>query len=87
MRTGLMTCDRTFRTFDRVLSTERQHVTTVATPVGRQIGVGAKSMWDSVVDLLLVSFLDMLADSLTAHGRKLTPSAVVLEIHLVTTLG
>jgi len=87
MRTGLMTCDRTFRAFDRILSTERQHVTTVATPVGRQIGVGAESMWNSVIDLLFVSFLDMLVDSFTARKKGPTPSAVVLEIHLVTTLG
>lgn len=67
MRTGLMTCDRTLRAFDRILSTERQHVTTVATPVGRQIGVGAESMWNSVINLLFVSFLDVLAGSFIAR--------------------
>ena len=44
-------------------------------------------MWDSVIDLLLVAFLDMLAARFITRKRKLTPSAVVLEIHLVTTLG
>ena len=71
MRTGLMTCDRTFRAFDRILSTERQHVTTVATPVGRQIGVGAESMWNSVIDLLFVSFLKVLAGSLSLEHENL----------------
>jgi hypothetical protein len=44
-------------------------------------------MWDPVVDLLLVSFLNMLAGRFITRERRPTPSAVVFEIHLVTTLG
>lgn len=41
-------------TLASLLSSKRQHVTTVATPVGSHIGEGLEAMRNTVVDLLLV---------------------------------
>jgi hypothetical protein len=40
-----------------------------------------------MIDLFFVPFLDTLAGPTTEFEEWLTPSAVVLEIHLVTTFG
>jgi hypothetical protein len=57
MRARLMACDGAFRAFDRVLSTKWQHVSAMAAPIGRHVGIATETMGDSVIDLFLVSLL------------------------------
>lgn len=53
-----MTRDITFRTLSSILSTERQHVTTVTTPIGSQVCERFEAVRNPMVDLLLVSILE-----------------------------
>lgn len=56
----------TLGTFASLFSSERQHVTTVAAPVGAHVGEGLETVRDAMVDLLLVGigFCVGLADAL-----------------------
>lgn len=74
-------CELT-RAFDRVLPTERQHVPAMTAPVRRHVGVGREAVRDSVVDLLLVSFLRLV--SLISMARESTHP---ICIRLGDTLG
>ena len=47
----------TFRTFSSILPAERQHISTMTTPVCSQVCERFETVRDSVVDLLLVSVL------------------------------
>ncbi len=76
------------RAFDRVLSAKWQHVTAVAAPIGRHVCVSAKPMRDSMVDFLLVALLCIVSTSrMFEYVTALTPSALDLLIHFVTTFG
>lgn len=64
----------------------------MATPIRADIGEGLETMWDSMIDLLLVAVLMKLDGSVSdivarASQLTLTVSAFDLETHFVTTFG
>lgn len=77
-----------FGTLPSILSTKRQHVAAVATPVGTQVCERFETVRNPVVDLFLVSVLETV---LVCHDdckqtEKLTP-VLDLDIHFVTTFS
>lgn len=80
-------CNVTFRTLSSILSTKRQHITAVTTPVGTQVCEWFETVRNPVVDLFLVSVLK--TQSAYDSGRRtyaLTP-VLDLDIHFVTTFS
>lgn len=57
MGTVRMASNITFRAFASILSSEREHVTTMTAPVRTNIGKRFEPMRNTVVDLLFVVFL------------------------------
>lgn len=82
----LVSCKRTLGTLSAVLLAKRQHVTTVATPVGTNVRELLETMRNAMVDLLLlwvglsVRFTDTLRDY-TGITLSMTGVLAVLTLH------
>jgi len=57
MRTVSVTGDIALRTFARVLPSKGKHITAVTAPVRAHVGERFESMWDTMVNLLLITIL------------------------------
>jgi len=53
-----VTCNVTIQTFTSVFSSEREHVSAMTTPIRANVGERFETMWNAVVDLLLIAVLD-----------------------------
>lgn len=57
MGTVCMASNITFRTFASILSSEREHVTTMTAPIRTNIGQRFEPMRNTMIDFLFVVFL------------------------------
>ena len=87
MRAIRVASDITFSTSTSVLAPERKHVPAVAAPIGTNIGQGLKAMRNSMIDLLLISVLNVCElKSREKNDQGLTPD-VDFDMHFVTTFS
>lgn len=68
MGTIRVASDVAFRAFASIFAAEWKHITTVTTPICSNIGESLETMWNPMIDFLLVALLRI--GGLDVHGSR-----------------